>query len=155
MDDYLSKPFGLQSLRELVDRWLQPADSEGDSSTSEQDTAAEVLDPAILKSLTDYYCGDKWPRFQQLLAAFTESADGQIASLKQAAENADAEAIRQAAHGLKSSSGNLAALQLSQTCALMEAEARANRPQPAAEYLPQVLRQYEEACSALKQLDYS
>ena len=155
MDDYLSKPFGLQSLRELVDRWLQPADSEGDSSTSEEDRAAAVLDPATLKSLTDYYCGDKWPRFQQLLAAFTESADGQIASLKQAVEKLDAEAIRQAAHGLKSSSGNLAALQLSQTCALMEAEARANRPQPAGEYLPQVLRQYEEACSALKQLDYS
>ena len=155
MDDYLSKPFGLQSLTELVQHWLKPADSEPDTQTATQQPAGDVLDADILKNLTDYYCGDKWPRFQQLLAAFQESADAQIASLNQAVKNADADAIRQAAHGLKSSSANLSALKLSQSCGLMEAEARADKAQSASQYLPQVLTQYKEASSALKQLDYS
>ena len=155
MDDYLSKPFSLQSLTELVQRWLKPTDTEPDAQTTVQKSIDEILDPTTLKTLTDYYCGEKWPRFQQLLAAFEESANAQIATLKQAVENADAEAIRQAAHGLKSSSGNLAAQKLSQSCALMEAEARASNPQSASQYLPQILSDYEAACNVLKQLDYS
>ena len=159
MDDYLSKPFGLQGLTELVQHWLKPTDPEPEpepeTQTRAQKSIDEILDPTILKSLTDYYYGEKWPRFQQLLTIFEESANIQIDTLKQAVENADAEAIRQAAHSLKSSSGNLAAQKLSQICSLMEAEARANKPQSASQYLQQILREYAEACKALKQLDYS
>ncbi|MBQ0720771.1 MAG: response regulator [Gammaproteobacteria bacterium] len=155
MDDYLSKPFGLQSLADLVGRWVKPADSDADTPTNTQPPVEGALDATSLKNLSDYYCGAKWPRFQQLIAAYKESADTQIIRLKQAVADADADAIRQAAHSLKSSSGNLAALKLAQSCALMEAEARADNTQSASQYLQQVLTEYEEACSALNQLDYS
>ncbi|MBL4783336.1 MAG: response regulator [Porticoccaceae bacterium] len=155
MDDYLSKPFGLKGLTELVARWVKPESSDLLTPGISSESIEEALDPETLKSLSDYYHGDRWPRFQQLLKVYRTSADEQIANLKQAVDNADAAAIYQAAHSLKSSSGNLAALKLAKSCGLLESDARANRLQASTGQLEQVLLDYRNTCAALAQLDYS
>lgn len=165
MDDYLSKPFHMKDLSALISRWIKPEVSSseavektnavGTTDASADDIKTIVLDPATLKSLTDHYRGDKWPRFEKLLAMYTKSADQLMASLQQAVENADAEAIYQAAHSLKSSSANLAAIQVAKTCGQLEAEARAKNLTFANEHFETLKSDYKNACDALNKIDHS
>jgi two-component system sensor histidine kinase/response regulator len=133
MDDYLSKPFSRERLLATLQRWLPPASAAIQTAASATPTAKpappepitapsnegpinpRALDairrlpgpngPALVSKVIDAYLADTPPRFAQLRAAV---------------DAGDAEALRKAAHALKSSSANVGAEQLAALCRELE-----------------------------------
>jgi HPt (histidine-containing phosphotransfer) domain-containing protein len=131
MDDYLSKPFKQSDLRELIERWLganpPPRAGEDSVETETHDEAAEQL---INESALDEIRSLQSPRRPTLLAdlirSFFDSSEGLIEDLRNAFEAGDAAAVREAAHALKSSSGNVGARAVSKLAFELESHARAD-----------------------------
>ncbi|MFT3754407.1 MAG: ATP-binding protein [Pseudoxanthomonas sp.] len=145
MDDYLSKPVSREQLGECLQRWLaknKSATPPPAKSTIEQaiiaaasdthaptaanrttTTSLPVLDHAMLDELHEI-AGDETAR---IVALFLEDAPRLIAELEKASTSAepDLDAMREAAHTLKSSSANVGAMALSAAAKRIELGARA------------------------------
>ncbi len=83
-----------------------------------------TLQPEALQAIRDLV-GDTAGLFEQIVQLYFDSAPPLIAQLKTGFAENDLNAIRLAAHSLKSSSANLGAVALSQMCGKIEAAARA------------------------------
>jgi len=83
-----------------------------------------TLDPAGLARLLEI-TGDDLEFVDELVDTFFDDSQVQLAALRTAAEAADIEALIRPAHSLKSSSGNVGAVALSELCRLIEVDARA------------------------------
>ncbi|MBK7673878.1 MAG: response regulator [Candidatus Accumulibacter sp.] len=136
MDDYLSKPFTREQLALVLLRWLPgsadlPADT--GSARSAPDAVPGLLPPyaaaadtagAINPLALDAIRNLAGPRSASLandiIAAYLADAPPRFAQLRAAADAGDAEALRQAAHALKSSSANVGAEQLAALCSELE-----------------------------------
>ncbi len=142
MDGYLSKPFSKTKLEALLGQWLTSDKSVAESST---ELSVAVISPAEkiididvlnqLKSLSETTGRDilgKSARF------FLRQTPDDVASLLQAAAQADLETVRNIAHSLKSSSANLGAMGFSRLCNQIEDSAREGRIETALAQLPEV-----------------
>jgi len=81
---------------------------------------APVLDPSILEDL-ETMLGEE---VERLVDVFLEDTPRLVRSLEDAATGPDYEALREAAHSLKSSSANLGAMSLSTAARRVELAAR-------------------------------
>ncbi|MDI9616858.1 MAG: PAS domain S-box protein [Methanothrix sp.] len=106
MNDYISKPVTLEKLRAAIER--------------EED----VLDPATLSGLRELQEPGEPDVVAELGAIFLSNAPSRIASMHEALEGSDPEALRRAAHSMKSASASIGALHLSRICAEIEALGR-------------------------------
>ncbi len=130
MDGYLSKPFTLKQIKEVLDRWLQNkpgkvgpvadinaaaatrphADSSQPGGVVKGDQDGELIDRSVLKDLTR---GDT-ALLSRILTSFIRHSDGLFAL------NGDCEEAGRLAHSLKSSSANIGAMKLAELCGEME-----------------------------------
>jgi CheY-like chemotaxis protein/HPt (histidine-containing phosphotransfer) domain-containing protein len=85
----------------------------------------------------------------RVVEAFLRSAPEQLAELVRAAAARDAEALRRAAHSLKSSSANLGAMRLAALAREIEARAREQRVEDAAFLVERSNREFGRARGAL------
>jgi two-component system, sensor histidine kinase and response regulator len=126
MDDHLSKPFSMQTMQDMLDRWMPQAASTKSEAAAELATrapaeAAEVLDRRVLDQLSTLL---KPERLARAINLYLAESPELIQKLKQAAAASDAPEIVRSAHSLKSSSANLGAKLLSRYCGDIEASAR-------------------------------
>ena len=126
MDDHLSKPFSLQTMQDMLDRWMPQAASTKSEAAAELAArspakAAEVLDRRVLDQLSTLL---KPERLARAINFYLVESPKLIQKLKQAAAANDAPEIVRSAHSLKSSSANLGASVLSRYCEDIEASAR-------------------------------
>lgn len=143
MDDFLSKPYTLEQLRQKLLRWL-PQDKLDRADTDNMniaDTAPEsapaadnppVLNPALLNQIRELDTSDEKTLLHRILGAYLESADDYINQLEQAIAHQDADSLRRVAHTLKSSSANIGAESLSAIFRQMEVHGRAENIDAAA-----------------------
>ncbi|MFT4257137.1 MAG: ATP-binding protein [Pseudoxanthomonas sp.] len=168
MDDYLSKPVSREQLGECLQRWLslgRPAAAPAPAPTAEptigeaiiaaaSDTRAaaapappatgpSVLDHAMLDELHEI-AGDETAR---IVALFLDDAPRLIAELEKAAATAtpDLDAMREAAHTLKSSSANVGAMALSAVAKRIELGARAQTLERPAVSVALLIAEYARA----------
>ncbi|WP_306017594.1 Hpt domain-containing protein [Balneatrix alpica] len=90
--------------------------------------------------------------FGLLLETYLDDSDNRLQTLKQALAAADAGKIREAAHSLKGSSGNIGAKELAEICKNLEDAGRESNLELAAQLLPQVesaLAQVQQALKAM------
>jgi HPt (histidine-containing phosphotransfer) domain-containing protein len=87
--------------------------------------AAAVLDAQALARLADLDPGGRNGLVQRVLSTYAQSLQRLLEQLKAARQAGDSEAVRHAAHTLKSSSASVGALALSALCADVEARTRA------------------------------
>ncbi len=131
MDDYLSKPFSQEQLMTTLKRWLSPtqADSSeyGSSIDSDVNTPQEIVleqEPAIeavaLQRIRALQRPGAINVLNKVISLYLESAPPLVNNIIAAITRADGESLKQNAHSLKSSSSNLGALQLSNTCQQLE-----------------------------------
>jgi PAS domain S-box-containing protein len=125
MDDHLSKPFSMQTMQEMLDRWM-PATPAVNSQAAELAAratakAAEVLDRQVLDDLRKVL---KPERLAGMLNLYLLESPKLIAKLKEAAHAGDGAEISRSAHSLKSCSANVGAAVLSRYCEEIEAAAR-------------------------------
>jgi two-component system sensor histidine kinase/response regulator len=78
-----------------------------------------------------------------VIEAYLKEASRLLQTLREAVEKADGEAIRKAAHTLKSSSANLGAQKLSSFCKELEAMGLEKSMQKAALLLSKTIMEYE------------
>jgi len=86
--------------------------------------AAAVLDAQALARLRELDPGGKAGLLQRVLAAYTQSLSRLLEQVGAARDGMDPQALRHAAHTLKSSSASVGALTLSSLCASIEARVR-------------------------------
>lgn len=163
MDDYLSKPVSREQLENCLQRWLpgrasfgartpvQPvADANAAAVPSPPRPAAPSIFPVLDHSMLDELreiAGDETVR---IIGLFLEDAPRLIARLESASTIPDLEAMRDAAHTLKSSSANVGAMALSTAAKRVELGARAQKLDRPAVAVALVIAEYARARMALQ-----
>ncbi len=158
MDDYLAKPVARDQLEACLRRWLptgialspnpaaaaatSPADAEAARPVA---PSFPVLDHSMLEELREI-AGDETSR---IISLFLEDAPRLIASLEKGAAVPDLDAMRDAAHTLKSSSANVGAMALSAAAKRVELGARAAKLDRPAVAVALVIAEYARARMAL------
>jgi TMAO reductase system sensor TorS len=135
MDDYLTKPFNIGSLGELLSRWLpnfsqddipsevlQIPDAENSSSPGSVEAGSEKrkIDTSYLDAIRSLQNRDKSDLLNKLIGLYFEDAAHQIEVIRSGYTAGDAAAIKSASHRLKSGSANLGATWLADLCKELE-----------------------------------
>ncbi|MGI9507127.1 MAG: response regulator [Geminicoccaceae bacterium] len=127
MDDFLSKPFTLQQLQALLQRWQPAAEmtptaahaaTAETASTAMPETASLDLTP--IEALRSLDPSGERNIVQRAITKFISYSDELLARLTSAVGESDGEEISRIAHSLKSSSANLGATDLARQCSELE-----------------------------------
>jgi CheY-like chemotaxis protein len=162
MDDYIPKPVRLQELQARLRRWSGAATPETSSAwASDQarvdDTAqaraeAAGVDPKILLGLREFRLPGEPDPVVGLVELFLREAPARLARIRAALEQADAQALRAAAHALKGSAGTLGACGVQDLCGELEELAESGRLDGAAELVQALEAAVERTGPALQEL---
>jgi len=153
MDDHLSKPFSMQTLQDMLDRWMPAAASvpatAAQPAPRSHAKAGEVLDRQVLEQLSKVRTNGKPELLARVINLYLAESPKLVQKLKQAAGASDARAIARSAHSLKSSSANVGAKVLSGYCADIEASARRADTEEARKILAKIETEHGSVQSAL------
>ena len=126
MDDFVAKPFSIQTLQQAVSKWL-PGTASGRISVSAPDPAEEQVtvqsdQPINVLKLQEMrsVLGED---FAELIAAFLESSEQIMHGLRLAVEGDDFSDVVRLAHSLKSASSNVGGDALSELARQLEVQA--------------------------------
>jgi adenylate cyclase len=147
MSGYVSKPIRVPELVEaLMICCGRKAKEELDMPA---DKTEQAFDPTALDKLLDTIGGDR-EALGELVDSFLEEGPDLIDRMRAAAAAGDADALRQAAHTMKSSAADFGAMALSRLCAAMEALARSGSIDGAAAMATEAGEAYGAAVVALR-----
>jgi len=134
MDGYIPKPVRMDMLAAALAQWDSP------------------LDAFVIKELREL-AGPENPGFLADLArTYLADLDARLEAIRAAVKAGDAEALRQAAHSLKGSSGNIGAKRLQKLCFSLEALGKAGETKGAEETLAAAQKEAAEVRAALEAL---
>jgi two-component system, sensor histidine kinase and response regulator len=166
MDDYLSKPFSRQQMVALLQHWLPQRRTEVPAPVAVIQTshakaaapAAEVagvhaldpIDDSAFDAIRVLQRPDKPDLVQRIIALFADEAPRLLQSLHAAVAAGEADAVRAAAHSLKSSSANVGARMLSEACKAIEMVARSSGSLPDAATIQALDSHFEQAMAVLR-----
>lgn len=164
MDDYISKPFAREQLGEVLSRWLSPDNSnpgrtepeigrtiQHESSEADHtEDEVDILDQSLLDQIRSLQQEGQPDLLREVAALYLKDSPALLATIKEALVQGDANAIRQAAHTLKSSSANLGATKLAHICQELENLGREQRLEDGASLVQEIDSTYPIVCRALK-----
>ena len=153
MDDHLSKPFSMQTMQDMLDRWMpQPASTKSAAAAElaarGPAKAAAALDRRVLDQLREDL-GDA-AALRDVISTFLERSPSMLTGLREAAARGDGVAVSAGAHAMKGTSATLGALTLSSLCAELERLARAGRMAEVVAQVPAVEAEYGSVDRALR-----
>ena len=178
MDDYLSKPFTEDGLRETLARWLpteqipvtktttpnddkprQPGDDFAQSNDAADVDSNNViagrglnrspLDRAVLERFRKRDRQGSGNFLSRIVSAYLEQSPSLVERMHDAAIDRNLNAARDAAHTLKSSSAQIGAMGLSELCESMEADCRAGHAPDLEAQATEIAALYERVSHAL------
>lgn len=159
MDDFLSKPYSLDQLQQKILQWLpqekgNPMNTEKSKSVAiKSDTStAPALNPVRLEQIRELDPTGESNLLQKILQAFLESADNSLLQLELAILHNDAESLRQSAHTLKSSSGNIGAESLSAIFKQLEIDGRVGELTRAKALQENMRSQYQSVVTEIRKI---
>ncbi len=122
------------------------------NSTNEQEqlTNNEVLDQKVLNSLRKIAGARANTILAEIIGQYLQDAPKKLQAIREALAVSDPEALRQAAHSLKSSSANLGAMTLSNLCKRLENLGRSGTTTEGAGQFVQLEAEYEKVKTALQ-----
>jgi len=138
MDDYLSKPFTREQLAVTLAPWLLRPAAAAAAAKSRVAPAASAravpvvtgsctsINPRALAAIGELSAANGALLVRKVVSAFLADTPARLAQMQNAAAASDAEALRKAAHGLKSSCANIGAERLAALCLELEAIGRAD-----------------------------
>jgi CheY-like chemotaxis protein/signal transduction histidine kinase/HPt (histidine-containing phosphotransfer) domain-containing protein len=135
MDDYLGKPYTLEQLRVILDRWLTNTDDEkptevtvGSDGFSElgETPALASIDRAALDEILQLDKSTGAVVLREIVVSYRASSTKLMLQLRSAVADADTELVEQLAHSLKGGSGQLGATLFASLCEDMISSIRAN-----------------------------
>lgn len=122
MDDYLAKPVGLDSLRQVLTRWLPEKEIAITGPTSVKAPASDA--PAIDPSVLDPWVEDDDDARRSILRRFGETVSASSHDIEKAMACGDLATLQSAAHRLRSGALAVGARMLSSTAAALETAAK-------------------------------
>lgn len=154
MDGYLSKPFYVDELQEVMEEWLEAR------IVSTETPVGKVVehgggDPRLLldQRRLDMIRSMQRPGrpniLRKIIILFQENSPGLFREITDAVFAADGTALREAAHSLKSSSANLGAMGLASICKTLENLGSENNVRKAKEFIDPLEESYRESLAAL------
>lgn len=177
MDDYLSKPFTRDQLRDLLARWIglpgtppapvvapievapdlpaappAPALSHSPVETLLPAELVETppLDAKMLRNLQALNRPGKPDVLCKVANLYLRETPQLLATLHEAVEHADAASVQRIAHSLKSGSGNIGALRLMALCKHLEEQGRQHTLATAPDVARAIAAEYAAVCKALE-----
>jgi CheY-like chemotaxis protein len=161
MDDYLSKPFTRTQLGTMVWRWVkdlpaQDSSDRGAAFPARSDTSAVTaarLDPQALDSICALERQGRPNALEKIIRLYLDNSRTLIAQIEAGMTAEDSNVVRNAAHGLKSVSASVGALDLAALCRAIEGRAKSNTPTTtAAPSVQDLQREHTAVCLALNEL---
>jgi PAS domain S-box-containing protein len=155
MDDYLSKPFSMQTLQDMLDRWMpqagaaQPAGTAQPQAGPAQAKEPGILDRQVLDQLGTLRTNGRPELLARTIDLYLVESPKLVQKLKQAASANDVPEIARSAHSLKSCSANVGATLLSRYCADVEASARRSDTKEARRLFAKIETEHGRVQSAL------
>jgi CheY-like chemotaxis protein/HPt (histidine-containing phosphotransfer) domain-containing protein len=154
MDDHLAKPFSMQTMQEMLDRWMpqttpKPLQAAVPAAAPEPADAAGVLDRKVLDQLGALRMNGKPDLLARTIKLYLVESPKLMQKLKQAVLANNAPQIVRSAHSLKSSSANVGATLLSRYCADLETSARRVDTQEAGDIFARIEAEHARVQSAL------
>ena len=167
MDDYLSKPVSREQLENCLQRWLpgrasfeervvaapllsREADTAPLPATAPLRPATPAIFPVLDHTMLDELQEIAGEETARIVSLFLEDTPRLIAKLESASVIPDLDAMRDAAHTLKSSSANVGAMALSTAAKRVELGARAKKLDRPAVAVALVIAEYARARMALQ-----
>lgn len=162
MDDYLSKPFTMVQLRDVLLKWhpvrqgddivagkiTESIDEELDSPASLDEN--EFLCSRTISGIKSLQSPQSPDILEQLFEIYRDSAPELIEKLNASIKGKSCQAIRESAHSLKSSSGNIGAQKIFELSARLEEMARDNAIDGADRLLEEIEKYYPKVCELLE-----
>ena len=153
MDDHLAKPFSMQTMQEMLDRWMPrtpaaPVEA-APSALSSALADDEVIDRQVLDQLSALRINGKPELLARTINLYLIESPKLVHKLKQAAAANNAPEIARSAHSLKSCSANVGARVLSRYCSDIEASARRADTDEARKLFPMIEAEHVRVQSAL------
>ena len=154
MDDYLCKPFTMDTLRDFLHRFLdgaaatggqrpeRPNDARPAAGTAKSPpgpAAPPTIDHDALRRICAIGGGSSGDLLSRVVGSYLEAAPAMLDALRHAVETTDAKALSAAAHRLRGSSAQLGAGRVAELCAELEHNGNGSGKTPAA-----LLRELEE-----------
>ncbi|EAZ90383.1 response regulator, partial [Crocosphaera chwakensis] len=133
MDDYIAKPIRIEELKQALSR-CKPRAKSG------------AVDDKILNELRNM----AGQRMNDIIMGYLEDAPLRLNAMKEAIEVGDPEKLRQAAHALRSPSGNLGATTLCQLCEEIETIARRRTLEGTEQKILKLKVEYDRVCHSLQ-----
>jgi CheY-like chemotaxis protein len=154
MDDFLAKPFKPNELYEVVERWVaggeDPSQSEGRTRMVEEDGGA----PRTPVDLEGFRAVMRAAGVEEVvdvtLDVYLSEAPELFRGLEGAVAGGEAEAVRRAAHSLKSASGNIRAKRLADMLQQMEDRGKNGEVDEARGMLGALRQEYEAVVEYLQ-----
>jgi len=133
MDGYLSKPFTIKKLGNILSKWLsvELQKEPGGGAGALVETAASAkppispIDKRVLDGIRDLEGAGNRGFFERVVKLYLSGAPGLVEGVLAGAEKGDMDSLLRAVHTLKSSSANVGAVGLSDLCRKIEGKARA------------------------------
>ena len=159
MNDFLSKPYSIDQLQQKIADWLSKQKSSSLNTVKLETTDIKneastmpALNPTRLNQIRELDSSGGNGLLNKILQAFLESAESNIRQLEQAILNCDADSLRQSAHALKSSSGNIGAEDLSTIFKELEADGRSGELAHARTLQENMQQQYQSVIAEIKKI---
>ncbi|WP_238993720.1 response regulator [Calothrix sp. PCC 6303] len=157
MDDYITKPIRVNELRNALSKCqplnynlelLEPVKN-NQIEEVEKIEVIKVIDESVLQELKDMAGEDYVAFLTEIVDAFVGDAATSIDAIALAIEQANPVELREIAHGLKSASAYLGAIQLSHLCQELETLGRNGAIAGALEIFTQLQQEYKRVETAL------
>src|SRR5205085_9855251 len=129
MNDYISKPFLIEEIVDIIRKWAGAEDKKGINTNKEensQEKSGAVLNKSTIEKLRDMTRGPDQSFFKKVLQMFIDQGDELVIEISEALSAKDIRKVGSLAHKLKGSSLNLGAEVLAETCRIIELKSRNN-----------------------------
>jgi PAS domain S-box-containing protein len=145
MNDYLSKPFEIEELQRLLSKWLSPEEEiRQEPSTADNRTTVFDSDRLLKQSQNDLDLA------HEVALMFLDAKEEYKGEIWRAVYSADVHELLHKAHKLRGATATLALPQLSKTAGKIEAIAAIGDIGNAAELLPLLEQDFDQAAAALR-----
>jgi PAS domain S-box-containing protein len=153
LDDYITKPVRIEVLANALRRCVAlppvPVNETHLKAQALPYTDNKVLDPDLLSELREVMEDSGDGGFGELVDTFARYAEEQLNAMERALRQGQMEELRQAAHTLRSSSANLAAVRLRELCRELERAAKDGGLRDGEARLTEIKAAYAEMRAAL------
>lgn len=155
MDDHLSKPLTIESLKGVLDRFLSRQSSQTKLSLVQNPSIGVVEENAVLKSSVlesikrvSEKVGNNL--LEDVIRMFIDISPTVISEIRKAAEDGNARKVESLAHKLKGSARNLGASVLAENCAALESLGEENNLEGSDSIVERIEGDFNDVVSALR-----